>query len=141
MSEIPSDLAADEKIGRRILESNKAKSPINPRLFKEKDHKTPISVDRMSCAERQVLSELGREQANVKGKSAFYGWATLSVASAQENRRTVIPSPSPKTHDMPANPYHADIHLNISDKDKDSIQEKWTHHTEELAAKSSFEPA
>ena len=60
----------------------------------------------------------------------FYGWATLTVAHASANGRSVRASP------LANNPYHADIELNIRPNLERRDAQK--QHADDLAARAHW---
>ena len=102
----------------------------------------PISVDWMSSSYLDALSQLGHQAAIRRKRSAFHGWAVVKASSVREEGRTLCSAPITGHPELPDNPYHAEIHLNISpDKDEVSIRKEWKQHTRELAAASEFVPS
>ena len=131
-----------DEIARQIFDDDKAKVPIHPKVFQEGTAAMLISVDWMSSSYRDALSQLGHQAAIRRKRSAFHGWAVVKAASVREKGRTLCSAPVAGHPELPDNPYHAEIHLNISpDKDEVSIRKEWKQHTRELAAASEFVPS
>jgi hypothetical protein len=90
-----------------------------------------LSVDRLGHASDDVMTAIGvRIAAGREGNRNFYGWAVVSVDSAERMGRTVRVTP------LDDNPYHADIDLNLSegaDQRDDRIE-----HVKDLADRAQW---
>ena len=133
-----------DEIARRIFDSNKARHPISPRVFKERTPSDPISVDFKTDDNEELLSQLGHQDADdrsrrstEKKKQQFYGWAILKTNLVSEEGRSLVED---RLHN---NPFHALINLNISlNQDSEEIEKQWKHHVQELASQAfKFQPA
>ena len=89
----------------------------------------------MDHASRNEMAAIAAERGQGRGKEGaeFHGWAILSVKQARGNERTVQASP------LESNPYHADIHLNLSNDAERRDEQK--RHALELAVQASWEEA
>lgn len=122
-------LDAREKIGRRIYNDRDFRrlqkgQPV-PRLFKEKDGVSELSVDRLSHDSIRAVAEVASKGSASRG-GIFWGWAALSVSEAQNSGRIVLETP------FLDNPYHADIVIPLRGGDDDrDIQ---FAHANQLAA-------
>jgi hypothetical protein len=99
--------------------------------FLESEDKHSLSVDRLGLATDASMKDIADAVAAGRGPGrAFYGWAVLTVR-ASANGRSVRASP-----DLPANPYHADIDLNIrAEVDRRDAQKQ---HADDLAARAHW---
>lgn len=128
-NELP-PLVNSEHVGRRIRDRKKAKSPIVPKVFRERSADYSISVDRMDHAPREEVAELGEAQASNLGRT-FRGWAILTIEDVRSSGREIEATPQLD------NRYHADIELNIPDGEEKN--DEWEHHLGELSSRSSWE--
>lgn len=102
----------EDPLGRGVLSSSQArrarKSKIVHNIFLEHEEVEFLSVDRLDHATDHVMAEIGDRVAQGRGSGRkFYGWATVTVAKASEDGRTIRATPQLD------NIYHADIDLNI----------------------------
>lgn len=138
-------------IARRIFDRDKAKYrqkakyPINPRVFREKTPHESISVDFKTDDNEKLLSQLGHQHAENRNrefaeekKRQFYGWALIKTKLVIDEGRSLDPDPIESANPSePDNPYHALIKLNIpSNKEQEWIDKAWTHHIQELASRA-----
>ena len=103
----------DDPLGRGVYSSGQAKRARNgkilPHVFLEDEVVECLSVDRLDYAPDEAMAEIGDRIAQGRGSQrSFYGWATVTVAKASEDGRTVRATPQLD------NAYHADIDLNIA---------------------------
>jgi hypothetical protein len=109
-------LAPHDPLGRGVFSSAEAKrwrrgaDGGDTRTFTGATGESSLSVDRLGHASDEVMTAIGdRIAAGREGKRTFYGWAVLSVDSAERMGRTVRVTP------LDDNPYHADIDLHLSE--------------------------
>lgn len=101
-----------DSLGRAVFSSGDAKDArkgkIRHKIFLENEEVDCLSVDRLAHAPDEEMAEIGDRNARRRGPTrSFYGWATVTVADASEDGRSVRATP------WLDNPYHADIDLNI----------------------------
>lgn len=129
-------LSADDPLGRGVFSSRHAKRWRTGRRerdsFLESEDKHSLSVDRLGLVTDALMTHIANAVAAGRGPGrAFYGWAVLTVRDASGNGRSVRASP-----DLPANPYHADIDLNIrAEVDRRDAQKQ---HADDLAARAQW---
>lgn len=127
--QVPTEIAPDEELGRRIRSSKHRSLPKH--LFVPA-RGTSASVDRLTIASNQdamqELIELAKQQCTQSGRN-FYGWAVLAAAEVSQNKRTVIASPQDD------NPYHADI---VLPEEAAHDQIAIGRHAQELADAATF---
>ncbi|MCI0561038.1 MAG: hypothetical protein MN733_21335, partial [Nitrososphaera sp.] len=105
-------LRDEDLLGRGIFSERQAKradrGKIVHNVFLEKEEVDSLSVDRLDHAPDRIMAEIGERIARRRGAGrGFYGWATLSVANASADGRSVRATPQLD------NIYHADIDLNV----------------------------
>lgn len=108
-------LTPHDPLGRGVFSSAEAKrwrrgaDGGDTRTF-GKPGESSLSVDRLGHASDEVMTAIGDKiAAGREGRRTFYGWAVLSVDSAERMGRTVRVTP------LADNPYHADIDLHLSE--------------------------
>jgi hypothetical protein len=95
------------------------------------DAEVSLSVDRLGHASDEAMTAIGdRIAAGREGKRTFYGWAVLSVDSAERMGRTVRATP------LDDNPYHADIDLHLA-KGAEQRDDR-TEHAKDLAERAHW---
>ena len=133
---IADQIDQQELIGRRISSRNEARrarrNRIAKNVFDPGEGISVISVDRISVAPINEITEIANKHDTGRGRT-FYGWAAVSVEAASANKRRVVASPIPNV-----NPYHADIKLPASAA-ADEYQR--AQHLLELADASSWQAA
>ena len=131
--EVPTDIAADEELGRRVSSERNARRAQRSRVpfheFLAAAGETRIYVDRLAIAPPDEAVAIAENRDRARNR-AFYGWAVLSASDAGGNGRRVAASPVPGE-----NPYHADIALPQSAA-KDREEQK--RHAQELADSSHW---
>ena len=133
-ADLPTLQEADQ-LGRGIFakkERNRARQGIIPHtVFLEKEEVESLSVDRLDHAPDEELAEIGDRNASLRGPNrSFYGWATVTVAVAWQDGRTVRATPRLD------NFYHADIDLNIQPITE--RRDTQNHHALSLASAASL---
>lgn len=112
MAEVLPPLQDEDPLGRGVYSTGHARRAKNSKIphnvFLEREEVESLSVDRLDHAPDHVMAEIGDRIAEGRGPGRkFYGWATVTVAKASEDGRTVRATPQLD------NTYHADIDLNI----------------------------
>lgn len=107
-----------------------------PEAFLVRKQDDRVSVDRMGHAGRGDMAAIAIGRAHERGKE-FRGWAILTVEDAKANGRDVEATPV-----VGANPFHADILLNLPEglADLERRYEQKQHATD-LARRARWERA
>jgi hypothetical protein len=104
-----------------------------PNVFLESEEADALSVDRLDHASDYVMAEIGDRVARLRGSGrTFYGWATVTVLRASQNKRSVRADP------LIDNQYHAEIDLNL-DNDRER-RDQQREHAVELASMARWRP-
>lgn len=127
MAEVPREIEPEEQLARDVS-SREAMDRVGRgrRIFREflpplGDDK--VSVDRITHAGDATAAALAAARATVANR-IFFGWLIVAAErAAGGGRRRVVPSPIAE----PANPYHADIVLPTTNRDRQK------EHAQELA--------
>lgn len=102
---LPTGILETERLGRSVFSSTVARRArsgrVLPKVFTVRG---PISVDRLSYANREVMAEIGRRRGlEREPRKHFFGWAVLTAGRAREVGGRVEATP------RAGNRYHADI--------------------------------
>ena len=121
IDDIPTIIASDEDIGRRISRrsdqyrvqrSNKSAS----KIFTPRKGELRLSMDRLTIAPPGKISQIAADTiSKTTSDRQFHGWAVVNVQDVVANGRCVAASP------IPGNPYHADIILTDDTDDQKSL--------------------
>ena len=126
-------LRATDIIGRRVYSRKRAaraqRGTVVHDIFLERPGVGKLSVDRLDHASNREMTEIAETHSRVRS-GPFTGWATVTIEDASKNGRNVLASP------QLANPYHADICLNLPDNNEQrDIQ---IEHAHQLAAAATW---
>lgn len=105
-------LEPDDPLGRGVFSDKQARKwrsgKGDRRSFHGAATEQSLSVDRLGHASDEAMTRISDAVAEGRGSGrSFYGWAVVSVWLAEQDGRSVRPSP------LRNNPYHADIDLNL----------------------------
>ena len=131
-------LTVSENLGRSVFSSKARKRAIKKdtidlKVFLEREEVNSLSVDRMDHATPRDMAVLVEARGRTRtSPRTFYGWAILAVENAEMNGKKMQATP------IDGNRYHADIFLNITDRERRDRQKQ---HAVELAAHSTWQGA
>lgn len=122
-------LRPEDRLGREVFSRSRAERArkrglVAHDIFLERLETVSLSADRLDHTTNDEMTIIADRTGAERGQ-AFFGWATVTVAQAEQGGRTAVATPRPH------NRYHADIELNIrSEIDRRDAQKQ---HANELA--------